>query len=342
MNSSYLLAMCAIYCGLSLGIHTPCLAIDEFGDLQIISKLPSTDRDVAAAFDRSRGNACEIIPAGESLEIQSFMSTLTERDRLESTSSRPLASSRRDLFSVGLELEAKDRDALPALSRGSIVDYLAANYVSVQARVRRDLLDRKLYFHHRPLALTAQFRGSKLTQSFEPLVSASISEFHSLGLFVPADQRLKKPEHFRTIVLLFHAEMLQGGLGSRNRDAIEYVFIRGRDSGTTLAVASQLETHIFVTTENRTRLEYLRPASRPVSPSRCSILGRIAVTDFDSTGLYPKASATRSYRLDTRTTYEQAHLEKYCLDQQLSGGMSENLVVVLDAIIDGQLEDKSE
>ncbi len=96
-------------------------AIDEFGDLQTLSRLPLTAREVESAFRTSRANVCEIIPAGEPLEISSFTTILTSRDRRESQKKRVLIpSSRRNLFSVGLEFEARDQAALPALCAGPL------------------------------------------------------------------------------------------------------------------------------------------------------------------------------------------------------------------------------
>lgn len=316
------------------------VAIDEFADLKIISQLPSSLREIDQHFQRSRAEACELIPAGESLEITSYTAALTERDRTEGRTRQLIPSSRRDLFTVGLEFEKRDEEALPTLSRGTIVEYLAEHYVSIQGRVRRDLLDRKLYYHHRPLALTARYRGSKLTQGFEGLVAYSIREFHSLGLFVPPDTRLKKPENFRTIVLLFRTELLVPG-SQRSRESFEFVFIRGREEQG--PDGAYLEPHVFLTSQGRTRLEYLGKSSRPLSPARCGILGRIVVTEFDGSGIVPKQSATRSYRFDHRGVWDlRGAIETYCEQRQWRGGFAENVTAVLDAIIDGELPSQSE
>ncbi len=327
--------LCLVGFTLCIANPTPSMAIDEFGELKMISRLPMSDREVERAFGSSRGSACELIPPGESMEVRSFVNFLTERDRTDARNSRPLASSRRDLFSVGLEFERADRDALPALSRGTIAGYLEDHFVSIQARVRRDLLDRKLYFHDRPLALTAQFRGSKLTQSFEPLVSASIREFHSLGLFVPEEKRIKKPEDFRTIVLVFRADILRP-IGKETDEVFEFAFIQGREFTDSVG-EKQLECHVFVTSESRTLLNHVRRASRPTSADQCSILGRIAVTEYDSTGLYPKTSATRNYRIAKQASFPMTTIEEYCAAQKWQGGIETNLPQVLGAIIDQKL-----
>ncbi|MEZ6135902.1 MAG: hypothetical protein R3C53_13425 [Pirellulaceae bacterium] len=308
------------------------VAIDEFEDVKTISKLPLSLREIEAEFSRSRRDACEIIPAGESLEITSFTKILTERDRRESQSKRLMPSSRRDLFSVGLEMDRTDRESLPTVSRGTIIEYLEQNYVSIQARVRRDLLDQKLYFHHRPLAMTAKFRGSRLTQGFESIVAQSIRDFHGLGLFMHEGDSRKKPESFRTLVLLFRTEILPPGK-TRPRDVYEFAFVRGEE----IAGGLELEPHVFVTSQDRTRLEYLRSNRRPSNPAKCSVLGNITVTDYDSSGLYPKKSATRSYRLDQRQAFAMEELDAYCRSRLLRGGLAENLTEVLDAIIAGEI-----
>ncbi len=307
------------------------LAIDEFGDLKTISVLPQSQRDVETAFDRSSSDACEQIVQGEALEMRSFVTYLTSRDRLQ-TESRPLASTRRTLFSVGLEFESSDRAALPKVSGSIIADYLDKNCVLIQGRVRRDLLDRKLYFHHRPLVVTAKYRGSRLSEPFEPLVAAKIHEFHGIGLFVP-ETRILTAEKLRTLVLIFKNDILQPG-STRTREQFEFAFIQGRDGDS----PDQLDHHVFVTTEDRQTLHYLASYSQPLRPSQSSILGRIAVTDYDSTGIYPTASATRSFKLDTRSKFALDELEKFCLARQLPGGFHENLTPVLNAIIDGELQ----
>jgi hypothetical protein len=65
-----------------------------------------------------------------------------------------------------------------------------------------------------------------------------------------------------------------------------------------------------------------------------SILGRILITRFDSTGLYPKESAVRSYRLNKLRSYSVAGLDTYCAHRGLEGGFAQNATRLLDAIID--------
>ncbi len=291
---------------------------------------------MTAAFRRSRSEACEIIPKGESIEIRSFRSTLTSRDAARAKKQRLIPASRRSILTVGLRIDLGDQRELPIVSRGSIVDYLDTNYVDVQVRMRKDLLDRKLYYHHRPLAVTAQYRGSKLSQSFEPIVSGSIREFHSLGVFAEPGKRFYNPEELRTLVLLFRTPMLESG-SALERDSYEFVFVRGVAN----EAGDDLVPHVFVTTEDRTRLVYLaRQSRRPTSPTGCSIVGSIVVTDFDSSGIYPRKSATRSYRIDSQSEFAVSSLDEFCKSESLTGGFGENVPAILQAIIDREISSR--
>lgn len=320
-----------LLCWPSIVIQATCLqAVDEFGDIKTIKSLPVTSLDIERAFERSASDACEQIPSGEPIEIRKFMTYMTQRDRNNPKSS-PKPSARHSLLSVGLEFTVEDRAGLPTLSGSTIAGYVEDNYVAIQARVRKDYLDRKLYFHHRPLALTSKYSGSATTQAFEPIVAANIKDFHGIGLFVK-DTRVLRAEKLRTMVLVFKNKMLRPG-STRPSEQYEFAFVRGRES----KQADRLDNHIFVTTNNRDRLHYMRTYAPPTSQIGCGILGRIAVIKYDGSGMYPTASATRSFKIDSNASILMSSVDEYCRRNQLPGGMSENLDVVLDAIIDGKL-----
>lgn len=321
---------CAVVLLVFVSTVKAAVGADEFQELRTISKLPASSLELQLAHSRSAGDACEPIAAGEAVELASFLSALTDRDRTEQRGNRLPATARQSIFSIGLTIDTRDQADLPKLSKGTILDYLEKNYVSVQVRVRRDLLDRKLYFHHRPIAVTALYRGSKLSQKFEPVVANSVRDFHSLGLFRKETGRAK-PEHFRTLVLLFKNKTLNSG--SRTTDRYEFAFIRGRESSS----ETKLDTHVFVTTKDRSELTYLNPYAIPNSFNVCSIRGVIAITDFDSSGIYPKDSATRSFRLASRKTVTLEQVDAYCEAANLKGGFNENVAEVLDAMIDGKI-----
>lgn len=306
-------------------------AFDEFGDIKTISRLPETQGEVERLFARTGSDACEVLPKGEPVEINGFVSSLTTRDKL-SSKERSLPSGRRSLLSVGLQFESADRAALPALSGAQIASYIDEKFVAIQCRVRKDYLDRKLYYHHRPLALTTHYSGSKITDAFEPVVSHTVRDFHGIGLYVK-DAGVLKAEKLRTMVMIFKNRMLRGG-STRPIEQFEFAFVRGRDGKT----PDSLQQHVFVTSNSRTQLSYLRPYSFPRSQNTVSILGKIAVTKFDdATGLYPVIAATRSFKLNASKSISIETINAYCKKQSLTGGMANNLDTVLDAVIDGKL-----
>ncbi len=310
---------------------TSLCAFDEFGDIKTITRLPESQGEIERVFARTGSDACELLPKGEPVEMTGFLSSLTSRDRL-SSKERSLPSGRRSLFSVGLQFESADRAALPALSGAQIASYIDEKFVTVQCRVRKDYLDRKLYYHHRPLALTTHYTGSKITDAFEPVVSHSVRDFHGIGLFVKDDGVLKA-EKLRTMVMIFKNRMLRGG-SSKPIEQFEFAFVRGRDGKT----PDSLQQHVFVTSNSRTQLNYLRPYSFPRSQNSVGILGKVAITKYDdATGLYPVVCATRSFRLNASRSIPIEAVNAYCVEKKLVGGMANNLDTVLDAVIDGKL-----
>ncbi len=304
---------------------------DDFADLKTITVLPITEQQVKTAFDRSVADACEQLPADQPLEMRSFTPFLTERDR-RASKGPGIPSTRQSVLSVGLDFSAEDRATLPKISGGRIADYLDTNCVLIQARVRKDMLDRKLYFHHRPLAATAQFRGSRVSHPFEPIVAASIRDFHGIGLFVE-ETRILKAEKLRTLVLVFKNNVLTSSTGSRTREQYEFAFIRGREGKS----PDRLDHHLFVTTDDRQTLHYMNPYLQPQRPAQCSILGSIAVLDYDSTGLFPKESATRRFKLSKRSTFTAEQIDAFCNQHMLEGGINSNLTQILDAAIEEEL-----
>ena len=300
-------------------------AADEFSDCKVIRSLPKTTAEMERLHRDNSGNQCEPLKEGQSLETTNYgiiQTAALTADKL----AKPAI--RYGIISVGLIMDSSDRADLPMASRGKILDYMDQHYVSIQVRMRRDLLSGKLYFHHRPIAATALFRGLKVTQAFDKLVTTAVRDFRSVGLFSKVAQDERKPEDLRTLVLMFRNTVLKSE--SRTASQFEYAFVRGREG----SKEERLTTHVFVTSNDRSQLVYLNPYHRPSSPNDCSIRGSVAITDYDRTGVIPKDSATRSYRLDSRRIFPMENIEDYCTKNNLKGGFFENVDTVLDVLID--------
>jgi len=302
--------------------------IDEFKELKTIQILPMTEADVAYAHTRTRGETCELVEPGELMETRSFVMNLTDRDRRDKTRRPP--SARHPLFTVGLSIDSVDQGDLPKLSRSRILSYVDEHFVVIQARVRQDLLDRKLYFHHRPIAVTTQFASPRLSVAFEPVIANSVKEFHSLGLFTSETKKLK-PENLRTLVLLLKNNTV---VGNRVHSQYDYAFIHGVPDKT----GKSLEHHIFVTSENRQRLNYLSNYHVPRRQQECSIRGAVVITEYDSSGIFPKTSATKSYALRAVRSFSMAEIYKFCEQQGYKNGLESNLDTVLAAVVNQKLK----
>ncbi len=300
-------------------------AADEFSDCKIVRSLPKSTADMDRLHRENSGNQCEPLTEGQSLETTTYSAIRTARESLDKAA-KPAV--RFGIISVGLIMDSADRSDLPLASRSKILDYMEQHYVSIQVRMRRDLVTGKQYFHHRPLAATANFRGSKVTQPFDKLVTTAVRDFRSVGLFCKTAPDDRKPEDLRTLVLMFRNTVLKSE--SRTASQFEYAFVRGREGGK----EDRLTTHVFVTSNDRSQLVYLNPYHRPTRPDDCSIRGSVVITEYDKTGVFPKESATRSYRLDSKRIFPMENIEDYCTKNQLKGGFFENVDTVLDVLID--------
>lgn len=306
-----------------------CWGIDEFEDVKVIRRLPQSESEVRNAFENAKADACEVVGEGEPLELSAPIRYLTNRDR--KLKKPPLPASRSGFLSIGLELSNSDRADLPVLSRSRVVDYLESHYVLLEARIRKDLLDRKPYYHHRPIALTARYSGPRISVAFEPMVVQTTRNIRSLGVFVDSDAKVKKAEQLRTLVMIYFNEMMRSSVDSvlsERSEQYEWVFVRGVES----KFHQSLEPHVFVTEENRTQLVYLHRFQLPSRVQRADVIGRIAITGFDRSGIYPESYVTRSYQLQNRVRFDWEQLNSECV-QIYGGGLDTHLNQMLDTII---------
>lgn len=315
----------ALYSFAFAGTLASAQTADEFSDCKIIRILPKTTAEMERLHRDNSSNQCEPLTDGQSLETTSYATIQTARASLDKT---PRPAMRFSIISVGLIMDSSDQADLPMTSRKTILDYIEKHYVSIQVRMRRDLVTGKQYFHHRPLAATANFSGSKVTQPFDRLVSTAVRDFRSVGLFSKVAEEERKPEDLRTLVLMFRNTIVKSE--SRTASQFEYGFVRGRDGGK----GDRLATHVFVTSKDRSELVYLNGYRRPTRTENCSIRGSVVITEFDRTGIVPKESATRSYRLDALRHFPMENIEDYCTKNNLKGGFFANVDTVLDVLID--------
>ena len=305
---------------------------DLANQLKTIRILPQTEAEVASAHERAKAFACEQLPAGESLEITSFIPERLPEFSIDARS-LPVPCSRRAALSVGIDILPDDRVGLPRLSGGRILDYLYEHYVCLELRLLRDLDSGEAYFHHRLLAATTTFTGARLTVDPYELISRTIQDIRSLGLLLDRG-KAKGPEDLRTLALVFKNMRIPDDAGPRDKPQAVYElgFIRGRsksDGGLTL--------HTFATTENRKLLHYLEPFTHPRRPQQCSLFAGIRITDYKFAELLPADAVTRRSSVQARRSFVRRDLETFVEAQGWKGSVWDNTTGILDAIIDGKL-----
>jgi hypothetical protein len=309
------------------------------GDLKILRIVPRSEDEIARLHERTRGYACEPVSPNEPLEITGYMPCLTERDRSEfERGVLLLPSSRRHMFSIGLDILHEDKSRLPTVSGGQILKYLRDHYVTVQARIQKDPVTSELFLHHRPLAATVSFGKGTLTQDFTEASLTAVRDFHSLGVFLPSGES-NSPRNLRTLVLIYRSVVLLPAVGNgkpRLKPKFEYVFIRARDAAG--GPNPQLALHAFATSDHRQRLHYLQPWSIPRQSQQCGVHAHVMFTEYSTLGLIPTKSATRNVTYASQTEFTWDQLDRFAHEHEWRGDALDNLNQTLDLIIDGKLE----
>jgi len=234
-------------------------------------------------------------------------------------------------LSVGIDLKKQDQARLPTLSKDKILEYLAEHYVSVQARVQRDVKGTQ-YLHHRCIVCTGTFRGAKQTEDFDPAVYNAVKDMHSLGVYLPPKQD-PTPENLRTVVLV-HKHTGIDIAAKKTRPEFEFIIIRGRQSA-----LGKLDLYCFVTTEQRTKLHLLQSAQKP--PTRyadCTLKAQVYFSKYVDGGLIPSDSVVRNQTVNSRASFALKDLDALVKSELHLTDTWTNLNETLDAIIEGKLK----
>ncbi|MEQ8836442.1 MAG: hypothetical protein RID07_06520, partial [Lacipirellulaceae bacterium] len=299
--------------------------------VKTLSSLPDKDFELATAHDQARKDACEALPVGEAVLVSGFQPYLTRRDCREYAEDVPALSTRRPIFSVGLDMYSLDKRDLPTLSGRKIVSYMDNHYICLQVRIQKEPVSEELFLHHRPIACVAKYKGTRLTQEPTQGIASSLGNYRSLGLFLPEGER-PTPSNLRTLVLLHRGEKKDDQ--GVEREKFEFVFIRARRDRLD---PEKLELHTFATTNDRTVLHHLNLDERPNDTDDCSIKTMVQVTEYSHAGLYPSETATRDSQFNDKAVYSMAALESYAENQAWEGGPLKNLNLLLDDLIDSKV-----
>jgi hypothetical protein len=305
--------------------------------IRTFSSMPRSASDIASAYLRAANQSVEFLQKGEPLELSSYTPYLTRRDRIEKHAKLPNPSTRRSMFSIGVQVSKEDQVRLPKLSAALILDYLSDHYVSVQARIQKDAGTGTLYLHQRPIVVTSKYGTIKLTEDFAPAVANSVRDIHSLGLYVPV-KTPPTPENLRTLVLIHKHDALDAK-SNRIEPRYELVIVRGRAN----FGGSKLELHCFATSDERTQLHYLKSGRAPTRFNDCTLRANVYFSRYTGGDLVPADSVLRSQTINSQATFDMKDLNSYTRNSlKLSGDALTNINEVLDAIIDGKLRPGAE
>jgi hypothetical protein len=299
--------------------------------IKTFSAFPRTDIEVAAAHRAAKGQVVDFLPEGEAVTITTFTPYLTQRDRNDKSLRLPDVSIRQPVLSVAIKVAEEDQVDIPQLSKASILNYLAANYVTLQARIQKDAGTRELYLHHRPLVATVKFGKIKLTEEFVPAVVDAVRDIHSLGLYLPA-KTPPIPANLRTAVMVHSHRALD--MQGNQKQRYEFLILRARPGK-----REGLNIHAFATSDDRKQLHYLKTGGAPQRVRDCSLQATVRFTKYSGGQLIPAESVVRRYNLDSQATFSIERLDKFVQqDRKLDGDVWDHLNEVLDEIIDGGLK----
>ncbi len=305
-------------------------------EIRYIKSLPNNVLELEAAYRQRKPDSCEAIPAKEPIELKNWSNVLTNRDQKRSKV-KPLDFARRTVISVGLKISESDRDSLPVLSRQTIADFLAQNYLSLQVRIIKEPKSGQWILHHRPLAAVARFRSVPLTQEFVEPVGQTTGEIRGLGLLKPSlDSPTDAPQ---TAVWLFRStwQKLNEMYSSTH---YEFAFIYAVPQNV-VYTPDQLALHVIVTSEQRSKFHYLKfrkeGKHEPQSATETDLTGAVHFTEFANDGLHPKRTVTRDGQVRDERDYSLNDIQDFLNTKGLAGSWEQNVEAILDAMVKNQL-----
>jgi len=294
--------------------------------IRYLKRIPTSKIALEAAFRQRRSDAAVMLNEAEPLFVTRF-SNASRRSRISEDTMKMLTT-RRAMFSIGLEIRDADIATLPWISRSSIMSYIRAHYVSLQANILKDSSNGGWFLHHRPVAGVAKFAGVPLTQGFVSPITETVGDIRGLGTYLQQDKNRASSEATdQTAVWLFRSLRMEGTLPIVQYD---YAFVR------TFGVdADSLEFKVILTTNNRSEwhcLPNVETARPPLRSSDTTTLGTIHFIEYASDGLHPKTSATRSVRVKSSQVFKQIQIIDYLATKNLHGDWGDYIGEVLDYV----------
>lgn len=256
--------------------------------MPLIKDIPWTRSDVVRMYNRAgRGRSCELFAPG----LQTFQDLLSVSPGIAGPVGRA------PVFSVALTMEPSVRESLPKLSKSKIISYLEEHLLILQARLYHD--DKgSMFFGDRLGAAFCEAKSPNSAITPEPMIGQSVSQFRTLGLYVPANDEDGTEPDRRTLVLAFRYAADDSGLVSgvaRSIDEYELIFVhlQKSDSGTASPV-------VFSTSNGRTQFHALETGNPDSLVRGPSVTATVRFDDFEYMGLYPSKPVVTGIRQRAR------------------------------------------
>jgi len=249
--------------------------IPKAKDIPIIRQIPWTLQELARDFRRAgTAMSCRMLEPGIEL-MQPLVQPKEGTDR---------ALGRQTAFTMNLEIDPAAKSTLPRVTRGAIESYLESHQLTIQAQFYQNAKG-ELFFGPQVRAGFIEVDSPERTTEPEPMVTASIKELRTLGLYWDQTTELV-PSQARTLVLAFRyslqKDVLAGGKAAADQE-FELLFLHQlKDS-----MASHPHLAVFATSNARTELSLL-DAPDPQSILQNSVIAaRVRFGDFNMMGMYP-------------------------------------------------------
>lgn len=271
--------------------------------IRYIPRLPSGNIELEAAFRQRRTDACEPVPAEQATLLRQLTTSLTLRDAKRKNLTQ-LPATRRPIATVGLKMLDLDIAELPTLSRGEILEFTEAHFVSLQARILQDTATKEWLVHHRPIAAIAKYKLPSLTQNFVEPITSTIDQIRGLGI-VRSD--FSETPDKSIIAWLFRSDWIQPGTNF-TLPRYEFILVQAtREPNAELG--EPFSWQVILTTENREQMHYIREryiANIPKRTADSTVVATVKIMKFESDGLRPKSSANRDVALQHVQSYPTA------------------------------------
>jgi hypothetical protein len=153
----------------------------------------------------------------------------------------------------------------------------------------------------------------------------------------PADEPPQPSIRNQTAVWLFRFDRKIASDLISNKE-YELVFVHLRPKSENAAEGDPWEMHVIFTTEERTQFHHLPSRTVDALPGKVGetdLTAAVHFTKYNSGGLSPAQSVTRSVTVNQGKTYRLGQISEYLAGQQKVGDWQEHASLVVDGIIQG-------